>query len=319
MARTAPPPDFRYVGLQPGPSAQRVVLIAAGLGVFIFGLGLAVGGGAEAGTLLAAGATGAITAALVAHLRGPTARGLVARQAPMAIVPWGVLIQSEFMPRVLRWAAVRSVEVAFVHEMDHATPTTRWSVVTIATERELLGGRVRGGVSLERLEAYLECYAQEAARPVALDLDGARPLDATLEPGFELLLNEARRLLDTGALSERLSLSPASYRAARALEPSAEAIALLSSALDAGLDAPADPRPLAAVIAAELSAVDLVDAIARLTTSPHPFVAAVSRGAALRLGADPKRVGAIDEVTEFMTESDLDRIQAWVDKPPSAT
>lgn len=312
MARTAPPPDFRYVGLEPGPSARQVALIAAGLGVATFGVGLALGGGAEAGTLLAAGAIGAVTTVLVARLRGPTARGLVARQAPMAIVPWGVLVHSELTPRVLRWAAVRSVEVAFVHEMDHATPATRWSVVTIATERELLGGRVRGGVSLERLEAHLERYAEEAARPVAGDLDGATALDDGLEPGFELLLNQARRLLDTGALSERLSLSPVSYRAARAARPSAEALALLSSALDAGLDAPADPRPLAAVIAAELSATALLDAIADLTTSPHPFVAAVSRAAALRLGADPKRVGALDEVAEFVATSDLERIEAWV-------
>jgi hypothetical protein len=295
----------------PAPSRRGVIGTAAGAGVSTFGLGLVLGAGADGPTVLMASVAGGITALLVARCFGPTLPALDPHAARLAIVPWGVLVHSEPVPRRLRWAAVKSIEVDFVHEMDHATPATRWSLVTIRTERETLGGRAPGQVSLERLEAYFPSYAEEAARPVALDLEGTIGLDEWIEPIFELLLAEARRLINTGALAERLDLAPRSYREPRPARPSAEAVHRLEAVLRSAPETPADPRPLAALIAAELGATELGGALGELVTSPHPLLAAIARGSALRLGADIKRVGAIEELVDFVPARELEQIDRW--------
>lgn len=310
MLRAVPPPDFRYVGLQPCPSVRGVAIFAASAGIGTFGVGLALAG-AELGSLALAGAAGACTAMLVARGRGPLLGGLGLRQVAMAIVPWGVRIESEHGLRVLRWAAVRSVNVDFVHEMDHATPSTRWSLVTIETDRELLGGRAAGSVSLECLEAHVQNYAEEAARPVALDLDGQRPLEPGLEPAFEQLLSEARRMLHAGELGERLDLPPDSYREAGSRRSTRQACELLRAVLVDSHAAAADPRALAAVLAAELGETRLLETLCSLSGCPHPLVAAICRAAALRLGADVKRIGAVDEVCDFLADADLRQLGAW--------
>jgi hypothetical protein len=289
---------------------------AAACGGASFALALALGGGPEVGTLTAASAVGLTTALLAARRRGPTLSGERTSRAPMAIVPWGVLVHTDPGPRILRWAAVRSVRVDLVCEMDNATPTARWSVVRIDTDRESFAGRARGGVSLERLEAHLECYAEEASRPIALDLDGETPLDAPLDPAFELLLAEARRLLHSGELAERTSIPPASYRETHGHASSDEARTLLESRFDETLETPADPRALACVIAAEIGAVELAPRVCALTNCPHPLIAAVSRASALRLGTDVRRVGALDELTEFLPPADLEMIQRWAASTP---
>jgi hypothetical protein len=311
MRRSVPPPDFRYVGLQPAPSSREVMLGAAAAGAATFALAVALGGGPEPGTLTAASLVGVTTALLAARRRGPTERGPRSSRAPIAIVPWGVLILAETAPRILRWAAVRAVRVDLVCEMDAATPLTRWSVVHIDTERESFAGRAPGSVALERLEAHFERYAEEAARPIALDLDGTTALDAPLEPVFELLLAEARRLLHGGALSERISLPPASYRDPRGAAVSDEALILLRARLESSGGEQADPRPLACLIAAETGATELAALVVGLTTCPHPLVAAVARAAALRLGTDVQRAGSLDELAEFLPEADLDQLRGW--------
>lgn len=311
MRRVAPPPDFRYVGLWPAPTAREVTIGAIGCGTATFALALMVGGGPEIGTLTAASAVGVTTALLAVRRRGPTLSGERLSRAPLAIVPWGILVHADPGPRILRWAAVRSVRVNLVCGMDYATPFARWSVVFIDTERESFAGRAPGSVPLERLEAHFECYAEEAARPVALDLDGSVPLDAPLEPSFELLLAEARRMLHGGELSERISLPPASYRDTHGRAPSDEALSLLESRLRDASDATADPRPLACVLAAEIGARSLAGSVGSLTTCPHPMVAAVARAAALRLGTDLRRVGSLDELSEFLPGADLELIRGW--------
>jgi hypothetical protein len=228
----------------------------------------------------------------------------------MAIVPWGVRVDSITAPRVLRWAAVRQVQVDYVHDMDYATPSTRWSVVTIRTERETLGGRAPGTVALERLEAHLDRYTEEASRPIALDLDGKTALEELLEPRFERLLAEARRLIHSGELAKRLAICTRSYRDA-GLVPSSDTEHALAAILVSELETPADPRPLALVLAAEIGDRKILPLVLPLTSSPHPMVAAVARGAALRLGAEIKRIGALDELDDFLCEADLRQIRTW--------
>ncbi len=305
-----PPPDFRLVGVEPGPSIGRARGIKLGVGLSVFVVGVLAAWRLDWVTV-AFSLLIAASAVLIAHRAlGPVLESDRLSEARMSIVPWGVLVHAEPEPRVLRWAAVRELHVDCIHEMDNATPSTRWSVVKIRTERETLGGRAPGDVALERLEANVERYAEEAARPVALDLDGATGAEEPFEPVFERLLSEARWLLSTGELEERLALAPRSYRHAGS-EPCPETRGALAEVLERGLDSPADPRPLAALLAAELGERSLLGLVLPLTASPHPVVAAVARAAALRLGGDIKRIGALDELSDFVSAADLGQLRLW--------
>ena len=285
MPKSAPPPDFRYVGLKPAPTRRAVFTVATAAGLSTACFGVLLSAGSELPALALAVLAGAVTAWMVTRWLGPTLPTLASPAAPLAIVPWGVLVHSEPVPRMLRWAAVRSIRVDFVHEMDHATPSTRWSLVTICTDREMLGGRAPGQISLERLEAYFPRYAEEAARPAALDLDGNSPLDEWLQPNFELLLAEARRLLSSGELTDRFGLMPRSYREPRPGRPSPEALERLEEVLRGPPESVADPRPLAALIAAELGASELIGA----ARGSRDVAAPAARGDSSCQCASPRR------------------------------
>lgn len=312
----APPPDFRYIGVEPGPSrarARRVMTIA---GVSTLSLGLLLAHRPSLFAVFCAFSAAALAVWVAARVLGPLSP--TGHDAPpISIVPWGVLVHAELTPRVLHWPAVREVHVERVPGMDQATPSIHWSVVTVRTDRETYGGRARGNVSLERLEAHLERYAREAGRPLALDLDGQVALEDALEPSFETLLGEARRLVSSGELRERLALGPRSYRDAGTM-PCADTSRALGDALRSDLEADADARALAAVLAAELGETRLLADIAPLTVSPKPSLAAVARGAALRLGGDLVKVGALDEIADFVNEADLAQIRAWALGPKAA-
>ncbi|MFO0566204.1 MAG: hypothetical protein U0263_11115 [Polyangiaceae bacterium] len=188
----APPPDFRHVGIEPGPTRRRVRHIVFGSGLFAFSLGVLAAWRLDWVSVFLALVVAGSAMWIATRAVGPVLAGERLSEARMSIVPWGVLVHDDPEPRVLHWPAVREVQVDCVHEMDHATPSTRWSVVKIRTERETLGGRAPGDVALELLEAHFQRYAEEAGRPVALDLDGDRHLDDRLEPVGERLLADAR-------------------------------------------------------------------------------------------------------------------------------
>ena len=317
MRRSAPPPDFRYVGLEEGPSRWWTLVVPSALGVVTFAAAIGASGGhLDLLVLSIAAALGAVVAWMAARrLRFGHAVPSAERTA-MAVVPWGVLVQSSPDPRVLHWPAVKEVDVTFVHEMDNATPSIRWSIVTVRTERNIYCGRAPGAVPLEQLDGLLEQYTLEASGPAALDLDGERAVEEiSLEPTFEQLHSEAIRLLHSGAAAERLSLPPSSYRAPGGIEPTIESIAELREVLSGGTDSEADPRALAAIVAAELGATELLPDVMRLTTSPNALVAAIARAASLRLGGDAKNVGAVSEVAEFLAADDVRQIEAWLEAP----
>ena len=69
---------------------------------------------------------------------------------------------------------------------------------------------------------------------------------------------------------------------------------------------------MAALIAAELGASELVPALGELVTSPHPLLAAIARASALRLGAEIKRVGAVEELVDFVPARELEQIERWI-------
>ena len=186
----APAPDFRYVGLEPGPPPHP------GLWASYVAVGPTLGAGVrhERGLRAAlVAAIGAGASALAVRHFGGSGRAMKAMGAApfvgrsdavsMAIVPWGILgNQPDVAPRILRWAAVKDVNVEMIYGRDGGTPTTLWSIVTIETEHERLAGRTPGAVYIERLIAHVSAYADEQAQAIALDVRGAPPPTAGSSP-----------------------------------------------------------------------------------------------------------------------------------------
>jgi hypothetical protein len=306
----APPPDFRYVGLSPS-SGRRAGVWAGALGMgAVVGFGLCEGLGAAR----IAGLTAAAVLAASAAYRVRRLRAAARQSSPplLAIVPWGVLVESEDRSSALHWAGIDKVETDVVYGRDLGTPTTRYSLVTIETAHERLVGRAAGAVCLERLTIHLPAYAREASHVVALDLDGECAADGPSEPTFEPLLSSARAYVASGMASDRLELPARSYRQNGA-PGGARAVDVLGAVLRDRTAHAVDPRPFAAVVAAEIGATPLVDDLIDLVQSPHPVVAAVAKVAATRLGVCKTRVGALDEVEPFLLRRDADALAAWGD------
>lgn len=314
MARRVPPPDFRYVWLIPGPGSAVIALSAAA--ATATGLGAALWTGGRHPLLADLLVMGAALAAGIVSTRRQSRRAGT-RDVVMAVVPWGVVVEPDTQPRVLRWPAIRKVTVDVAHAMRGGTPLVVASVVTVDTGRERLTGRTPGAAGLERLTVNLGAYAAEAARPVALDLDGEEEAgDGATEPVMAELLARAEDLCGTGRGAARLRLPPGGYRAVASRTAGPETLAILRGVLAWDGEAEggrADARPLAAVVAVLLGARELVPELLRLVSSPHPVVAAVAKAAAIRLGAPRNRAGSIDEVAAFLFEDDRRRITGWAE------
>ncbi len=234
-----------------------------------------------------------------------------ASRLALALVPWGVLVESGGGLRALRWAAVKNVEMTIVHGRDDLTPITRFSQVRIDTAGGALVGYASGAAPLDRLVAHLDAYAGEQGCAISLDLEGDRAPGRVHEPQCEPLLCSARAFLESGEGYAALALPSASYRTTWTRAPSDDTLAILRSVLVSRATEPFDRRPFAAVVAAELEAVELVDELIALVASPHPLVASVAKAAALRLGAPTSRVGSLDEVAAFLAPADLETLTAW--------
>ncbi len=283
LALLAPSPDFRYVGLEAGPRVQRGYL--GGLaGAAALGVAAMAGVGARPLLLTAAGALAA--SLVLARGGGPhSTHGLFAHGVPMAIVPWGIVVDPAARSRVLRWAGVERVVARMFYGTDTGTPTTRWSVVTVETPRERLSGRAPGAVPLERLVVHMEAYARESSHVLALDLDGDIPGEGPCEPELEPILAAVRAYLHGPPASNRLDLPVGGYRDASPRAPSDVCVATLRSVLRDRTARSVDPRAFACVLAAELDAKELVADLVALVQCPHPLIAAVAKAAAQRLGA----------------------------------
>ena len=293
----APFPDFRYVGLEPVTMPRPFALATAvGLGA---GVTLAMSG-LDMREALVAGAAASFVSAFA--LRGGAREVVVTGGTRMAIVPWGVLVHADDSPRILRWAAVRHVEVA---------ASRLSSRVVIETQHERFIGAARGFLALDRLVAHLDAYATEQATPIALDLVGEQRGVGGATPACEMLLSAAIDYLETSGAFDELGLCPAGYRRIGAHAPSVRAVGLLRAVLQDRTPKTADPRAFAAVLAAELHAEELVPDLVALAQCPQPVVAAVARQAAKKLGASRQRAGTLEEVAPFLFDSDRLRLESY--------
>ncbi len=311
MHERPPPPDFRYVGLAPRGGSRAHTLAAGGLGLSALGGLFALSGEltTSVGAALALSFVG-LAGWVGARRSPPLPHG--AREARMAIVPWGVVLEPDTEPRVLRWPAVRRVEVEVEHTIRGGTPAIVASIVTVSTDREAFVGRAPGATGLERLVAGLPCYAEEAARPVGRDLAGLVPFDeAVMEPVADALLARAVELVAASDGASELDLGDGVYRGSLRLDGAPAVLRRLGEVLLRDPSDVADPRPLAAILAGLLGATGLLPTLTRLVSSPHPFVAATAKASALRLGASPTRVGTLDELSAFVFAEDLTLLGEW--------
>lgn len=299
-----PPPDFRYVALEPAKGARLSRALVLG-GAAVAGLGLVVAHGGSGMVLSFVGACMSSMGLVLGARRrddGPA----------LALVPWGLIVESESEPRALFWSSVRAVRVTTAHGRDGGNTTTVATFVTVETSTETFSGRTPGEANLERLEAHLASYAEEQAAPLALDLAGTRPCEITDADGGERVVRSARSWLGSAEAHVELGLESGTYRATsvRAASPLADARlrAVLRAPVESGH---ADPRAFAAVVAAELGAFDVVPELLALVQSPHPLVAAFAKQAARRLGAPTSRVGSLDEVAPFLRADDLRVLRDW--------
>lgn len=306
----APAPDVRYVGLVPGPNFRTLTIAAGSIGISSIGLAL---GPNETLWSLSSGflPIGVAAFAGVAFSLGIARQWLrlkppvEAREVHMAIVPWGVIVDLRESPRILHWPAVRNIEVAVKHSSQGGTPSIESSVVTVRTERDAFSGFTHGAVGLETLMVNFEAYAQEASRPVSLDLDGHEAFgEGATSPMAAELLQIAHELCSTGRGAAELHLPPGGYRRTAVSKTSPETMALLTRVLEGDVPGAADPRPLAMLLVALLEAKTLGPVLVRLANRPHAFVAAVARAAALRLGVAAAKAGSLDEVAEFLLPED---------------
>ena len=315
MARAAvqaPSPDFRYVGLEP-ITAPRL-----GVAATAFGLGAGVTlamSGLDMRQALFAGALASIMSAVALRSgNGSRLPPAPIGSARMAIVPWGVLVETDESPRILRWAAVRKIHIETSRVRRLLSVAAISTRVAIETDRDRFVGEAIGVLRLEQLVEHLTAYASEQSTPIALDLEGTaegpESLEA-IEPGCEMLLAAARNWLGTADAVGRLGLAPGGYRSASALAPTTRAVDVLRTILRDRTSRSADPRAFVAVIAAELHARELVPELVALTQCPHPLVAAVARQAARKLGASRAKTGTLDEVSPFLFEADRLGLDAW--------
>ncbi len=309
LAQLAPSPDFRYVGLFPGPR-MRFGVLAAALGACAATGASLCHAAAGRGVLLTV-AAGSVALAFAGVGSPYVSRRSGGNAFEMAIVPWGILVESDHAVRALRWAAIARVQLQMVHGRDQGTPTTRWSLVTVDTANESFSGRALGAVPLERLTVHLAAYAREAGHRIALDLHGYRAGEGPIEADCESLLMAARSWLRSAPASQMLELPSGGYRLATHLSPSRRAIEVLGEVLRDRTAREVDPRAFAAVVAAELHATELVDELVALVQSPHPVIAAVARVAAHKVGVPTSRVGALEEVAPFLLGRDVEALSAW--------
>jgi hypothetical protein len=303
MHRTLVAAELRYASLKAGPG-QKPWLFAGGAAALTVAAAL---GSGEASIILAspfvAALLGLITGSSIGPFRSPKKLWAV----PMAVVPWGIVIEPHGAAKPVPWSAIRSVERQYI-ERGQDRPGR--NILTIDVGEARLQGSGEEDVWHRLLPIVWRDYAREARRPVASSLDGTGSLSDGAAATFKELCERARNLLESREGAEVLTLPYADYRTARKRTAGPETKAVLRAALRSTGDAP-DPAPLAAALAVELGVTDLLPDLLELVMSPSPFVAAVCKGAALRLGAAPFLPGMVREVAPFLGEGELSAIERW--------
>jgi hypothetical protein len=253
--------------------------------------------------------------------------GAVRPSPPMTVVPWGIVLEEE----PVRWAEVHMLR----HTARHPGPEerdARQASSTLYVEarlKRLVGSGVTGNTirafssvgayddGLEGIDALWPRFRAECRRDFVLSLDDSGATVSQTSPdGAREIMVAAQEYLTLPEATDQLGLPTGGYRGAARLVATPITIERLGRALSSpdGLD----PAPFAAVLAAELDAQPLLPSLIDLVLSPSPIVAAISRAAALRLGARPGRVGSLEEIQPFITDDVVRDLRSWTTRTPAS-
>jgi hypothetical protein len=243
---------------------------------------------------------------IVDVVRGWFRKGPKARIEPQALTTstWGI----DCGHGAVGWPAITSLAYRQVRRAgdDHNPLMSELDV-------ELSDAVWRGECALEPLLDVLvevfPLFAEEARREVALGFSAGGPSEPARAGLFVELLRNAREWLASPEGAEETQVVSGEYRTQeRRLRPTFTTELELALA---GAPIAADRGPFAAIVAAELRVTSLLDHLRTLTTSPHPLLAAIAAGAALRLGESPIRVGKPEHVEPYIDAETSRAIMAW--------
>lgn len=306
------------------PSAKRI-LVAPGLSYFelLPGPGIAPFWSGVAAILGFAPKTpiadGPVSVTMMRHTR--------LRKAALQIVPWGVITAVAH-----GWDEITQL----VHESIEQAPGTNdrgWpnakSFIYVDIAAERFQSVCDYHPALADLPMLSRAFAAETERQLAIDMEGAdqagtnntgadragadrageRGVDPRSGDAFARILMGARAIARSELGKDLFDVTTADYRTmSRRLRT--EGLERLRTMLLERSER-LDRAPLAAVLAAELGAEDLIDDLIPLRNSPCPIAAAICRAAAIRLGASPSRFGSYRELRAFLEESEAQRLEGW--------
>ena len=302
MEILAPLPGFRYVWLAPERSRGHSLLPWLGLGT------------AGAGALASLSHLGAYPALVTAGFASVAAalwrkRRCSAEADRVALVPWGVLVETDATLRALLWASVAEVDWAPVGSTWGGISSISHSRIRIDTRLGTYSGSSLGEAPLAGLGAHLAAYTEEQAHVLALDLDDDGRVTLAEEPACEAVCRAARALSGTAQLRAYLGVDSIDYRGERGRIVSHEGIAKLRGILrDRTVRVP-DRRGLVCALAGELKLGALLEDLFYLVSCPNPTIAALAKHAALQAGGSLVRAGGLDEVAPFLHGGDIEYLR----------
>jgi hypothetical protein len=307
--REVVPAALRYQGLAAGPLKSRWVSggVAAG-GVIAAALATGVQSLIVASPFIAIAVGGVV--ALVSGL-GESTKGL--RALPIAIVPWGIVLDPDRAPVPVPWSGVQEITYTLVQRDKRNQPERlRLAIMTFHMGDTRLRASAEEGEWVTAAAELFRKLARAAEHPPAADLAGKDPLDVAELPAPLALLRRAEAILESAQGRMDLGLDAGNYRSTSSRTVGPETRDLLRKALWNGKPR-LDPGPLAAVLIAQLRITELLPDVLSLIMSPSPLLAATARAAALRLGASRIAAGSFDEVALFAPARDLSELRAWVE------
>lgn len=316
-SRSLAPPELRYQFLREGPgrSPWAVRGFSTGVGVVAGGVMMFVLN--HKGGLLVAPVVAAVVNALahgVGRLLGPSKDY---RALPVAIVPWGIILDPDGAPTALGWPAIRELSFTRVDRdgnRDGGAPAI--AIMLFDTEAGVVQAQAEDGEWVTSIDAFAPRFAQAASKGPAADLAGETALETEGIPPSLALLRRAEAILDSADGRATLGMESGTYRTVSSRTPTPETKNILRTILwNASADF--DPGPLAAVLIAELGIAELLPDLLRMILATSPLLAAVSRAAAQRLGAGRVQTGSLDELRLYLDPKDLAELERWSVPPAS--
>ncbi|MDI3288233.1 hypothetical protein [Polyangium sp. 15x6] len=292
--------ELRHVELEPGPGAgpwiqaavNTVVLAGASAGIYAVSKG-------SAWYAFGLPLIGALRGVVIAKDLSP-----FGRRVAMRIEPWGFVLDPEGKQKVLPWPRISQIRHRTIAMSEGSV-----EMFFVEVGRRTYRAVCPASAPITVLPVAFPGYVAAAERPVALDLDGAVSIEGT-RATFAELWGRARRMLESPDGAAQLGMPAAGYRGVASRTPGHETASILRGAL-VGHRRAVDEGPLAAMLAAMLGTRELLSEVLTLCMSPSPFVAAVGKAAALRLGAAPMQPGAVEEVLPFLPADEVRAIERF--------